>query len=257
MKKVLLLTFLLCAGVCYAESKAGEWVGVPLQRAKGEITVARVGDLPSLWITFRTGDLAPTEIHIVKADGTRQTLSLKNVTDSFTSNKKTDGKTVSETMTLPDAAIRFDPFVVQHVRPYLRRYTDAQQQELADRWEQLPAASQHVFSLELRQTGESFEYYLDGNYIGRTVGTFEALIFNLSPAGDVLTAQAGTPLGDDRFLPIDMRWMARPGIFSNAVTSLQTGLQVVAGVPVMIATGADSGDIGQVCQNLDSLLYQL
>jgi hypothetical protein len=248
MKKLVLVAGALCAGVLHAERGVEQWTNVPLQRAEGEVTVARPAGAPALRVTFRIGDMAPAKLLIRKADGQQATLTLRNQADKWTVKRKQEGQTVTETFALPDAMIRFDPLVTRHVRPHLRRYTDAQQQALANRWEQLPSASQHAFTLELRQAGDAFERYLDGHYIGREVGVFDALIFRLSAAGSVLAAQAGAAAGDARYLPLEMRWIARPGVFSNAVPSLPSGLQTVAGVPLAVAAGAESGDVGQVRQ---------
>ena len=244
MKRGNLVAGAVCAGLVRAAGAAGAWTEVPLQRGGDEVTVARPAEAPALRVTFRTGDTRPAAIDIRLAGGAVRKLALRNQAERLVV-KRPEGE---QTRELPDAMIRFDPLVTRHVRPFLRRYTDAQQQALADRWDTLTPASRHLFNLELRQVGDAVERYLDGHYIGREAGVLESLALRLSAAGEVLSAQAGTPPGDERFLPLEMRWIARPGIFSNAVPSLAPGLHEVDGVPLAVADGAASGDVGQVRQ---------
>ena len=244
MKQLSLMSSLVCAGLVRTAVAAVAWTEVPLQREGGGITVTRPAEAPALRVTFRTGDTRPAEVSVRMADGAERKMVLHNRAESLTV-KRPEGE---QALVLPDAMIRFDPLVTRHVRPHLRRYTDAQQQALADRWDTLTPASRHVFTFELRQVGDAVERYLDGHYIGRETGVFASLAFRLSAAGEVLSAQAGTAPGNARFLPLEMRWIARPGIFSNAVPSLAPGLQEVDGVPLVVADGAASGDVGQVRQ---------
>lgn len=236
------------AGAACAAGAQGDAVAVTALRAGGDATVTRPEGRSSLSVAFKTGDRAAAQVQILKADGARKVLTLQNQTDRLTTKARRDGQTVSESVELPDAKIRFAPYVTRHVRPRLQRYTDEQQQALAARWESLPSASQHRFTLELRQCGEAFALYLDGQYIGREPGAFQALTFKLSAAGEVYAAEAFSRAEDVRYLPLEMRWIARPGIFSNAVATLRPGPQRVDGVPMAVADGAASGDVGKVRQ---------
>lgn len=234
-----------CFGVLQALPGAAQWADVAVERTAREATVQRPAEASALRVAFRLGDARSAALVIRLADGRQQHVWMHNRPDRPTF-KVPDG---GEPPAMSNAMIRFDNLgVTRHVRPRLRRYTDEQQKGLVARWASLPAASRHPFTLELRQTGDTFERYLDGHYVGRQSGVFTALHLRLADAGEVVSAQAGTPPADPAFLPIEPDCLARPGIFSNAVPSLAAGRRMVEGIPMIVAPGAASADVGQVRQ---------
>ncbi len=238
----------LGAGALCALQVWGAAVPADIREEAGGFVVTRPAQHAALQVTFRTGDRSDARIVIRREDGSARRLILKNLSDTVSNRVKRGGKVEIRNLDLPDAKIRFDPLVTRHVRPRLQRYTEEQQQALAARWESLVPASQARLTLTARQRGDACELYLDGQYIGNDPGVVRALAFTLPPAGGILGAETFSPEDDARYVPLDLRWIARPGVFSNAVVSPAPGLRDIGGVPVRVASGEASGDVGVVRQ---------
>src|SRR3954468_6454353 len=94
---------------------------------------------------FRVGAAGKIGLGFKFADGKTQTLLGTVKPDALKRTVEKDGKKVPETTPMPDGAIAFSGLGFKfeyHSRPFLQRYTEAQQTELAKAWETLPAASQ-------------------------------------------------------------------------------------------------------------------
>lgn len=169
-----------------------------------------------------------------------------------------DDKAVMEACDLPDAVIRVGGLEPRgqlqvHVRPMLRRYhtsysyTDAYHDIVRD-WDQLPAASAHPLRLECRRADGGVDLYLDGSLAARYPGkALQGLTFTLTPAaaiGHPFSAKA--PYDTVRFLPLDVSALGMARKFAGATHTLQTGAAEVRGVPLLVADGAGSGDVGLV-----------
>ena len=160
-----------------------------------------------------------------------------------------DGASVWKEVTLPDAAVSFSGLVRYFSRPRLSRYTSEQQEALISRWPDLPAASTRFITFEARQDSAGVAFYLDGQYVGRrdSTGKLRRLDISLPEAGQVRDSrsfQSYTDRGD--FLPLNVKWIARPGAMKNSVVSLSPGMQTVGGVPMIVAGGDHSVDVGVV-----------
>src|SRR5256885_15526678 len=82
-----------------------------------------------------------------------------------------------------------------HSRPYLKRYTEAQQADLAKVWKTLPAASQCWVPLEIRADAAGAELWMDGRYCGRGArkSRLSGVSFRLEAGGAVRNERTFTP----------------------------------------------------------------
>jgi hypothetical protein len=134
-------------------------------------------------------------------------------------------------------------------RPRLGRYTSEQQDDLISRWPQLPAASKRFITFEARQDQAGVALYLDGQYVGRrdSAGQLQTLEVSLPDSGQVRDARSFRSDQDrGEFLPLDVKWIAKPGAMKNATVSLPLDLHTVRGVPMLVAGGETSVDVGVV-----------
>ncbi len=182
-------------------------------------------------------------------DGTSHVFRARVEPERIRRKTTENGATVWKQETLPEAAVNFSGLVRYHSRPRLARYTNEQQDDLIARWSQLPAASQRFITFEARQDQGGVEIYLDGQYAGRrdAAGRLQRLEISLAETGQVRRARSFK--GDQdaaAFLPLDLKWIARPGAMRNAAVSLPPGLRTVGGVPILVAAGEASVDVGVV-----------
>ncbi len=255
---------LLAAGVgaapgITANTTTTKWQAVEIVAEGHEQVVQRPEECDSLRFSFIVGSTNQSLLRIIRSDGSQVRVPLFNQDDKrsyFGKQPKVDPE-AAPAPALDDAALLFRPWLAAHVRPLLRRYTEKQQEELQARWQTLPPASQQTFTLELRQQEGFFERYLNGHYIGYDKGSFDSVWLKLPDGGRVFDAVAGNAWRDDRFLPLEMAWLARPGAFSNAVLSLDSGLQQIDGVPLQVAHGSASADVGVVRQMKGSWMLEV
>lgn len=203
----------------------------------------------ALSAAFRIGDVAqPATLTVRLDDGRAHVIAARVEAERIRKKVTEDGQSVTKELTLPDAAVNFSGLVRCYSRPRLGRYTDQQQDDLIARWASLPAASQRFLTFETRQEGGGVAFYLDGQYVGRREGTgrLASLDISLPPGGQVREARSFRREDDERFLALDTRWIARPGAMREADVSLAPGLQTVGGVPLIVAGGAASVDVGVV-----------
>lgn len=134
-------------------------------------------------------------------------------------------------------------------RPNLFRYTDQQQDELLARWDSLPAASRTFVHYEFRSQEDSIQLWINGCYAGTLPaagGLRQVRIF--LAAGAAIRSQASyrLPTIDDRYCPLDVALIAKPGAMRDARVSLAKGMGCVEGIPLIVAHGAGNGDVGVV-----------
>src|SRR5690349_12277015 len=89
---------------------------------------------------FRVGKSGKVAVSLKFADGKTQTLLGTVKADTLKRTVEKDGKKTPETVPMPDGWIEFTGAGLRfeyHSRPFLRRYTEAQQAELAKAWEKL------------------------------------------------------------------------------------------------------------------------
>jgi len=176
-----------------------------------------------------------------------------------------DSAKATETV-LPDAIIRVSGLkgkkapLDYYIRPMLRRYrageksrTDTYYDIIRD-WELLPKASEHPLRVEARRTAKGVDLYLDCRYVGPLEdGEIEELTFTASPNAAVgpvfseaLPASARESGGFARFLPLETAALGKARSFADARLSLKPGLSEVEGIPLFVATGEGSADVGLV-----------
>jgi len=161
-----------------------------------------------------------------------------------------DGKESWEEKILPDAIINFSGLVRYYSRPRMQRYTANQQEDLVKRWDTLPAASKRFVNFETRQDAAGVAFYLDGLYVGRrdAPGKLESLTVIFPEEATVRNPISFTHTEDPKYLPLDVKSIAKPGVMREATVSLSPGLQTVQGIPIVVAEGATSVDVGVVKQ---------
>lgn len=95
-----------------------------------------------------------------------------------------------------------------HIRPNPRFYVGKEFEVVLRQWEQLPAASQHVFTLLLRRQAEGVEWWLDGRYLTVTPLDADQSALALTVSGGGALAETGAvpdPLaGSAHLLPLDL-----------------------------------------------------
>lgn len=222
-----------------AAEPAGNGMTVSLNEGDNALIAAfQLGDPEqAATITIRLGD---GKTHVFRAR-----VEPESVRRKVTEN----GATVWKETTLPDAAVSFSGLPRYYSRPRLGRYTTEQQNDLIDRWAELPAASRRFITLEARQLPDGVAIYLDGQYVGRrdAAGKLQSLEIRLPPAGQVRDARSfRSDAGPDGFLPLDVKWIAQPGAMKKAAVSVAPGLQTLEGVPLRVVGGEASVDVGAV-----------
>ena len=119
---------------------------------------------------FRVGGTGKIAVLFQFADGKPQTLLGTVKADTLKRTVVNDGKKTPELLPMADGLIEFVGAGLRfqyHSRPYLKRYTEVQQADLAKVWQTLPAASQSWVPLEIRADAAGAELWMDGRYCGR------------------------------------------------------------------------------------------
>ena len=151
---------------------------------------------------------------------------------------------------LADATVSIGRYVEQYVRPYMRNWCslwdmEVQGKDVLREWETLPAASQHVFDLELVKTASGdTQLWLDGSFVetlrGRQKQTVVSAAFLPGAGVEYLpVATQGEKRDGARFLPIDLAENPRAKAFVGA----KAVAKLPAGVPMKLAQGRDSADV--------------
>jgi hypothetical protein len=210
-----------------------------------------LNDADTVEAEFRVGETGKIAVMLKFADGKVQTLLGAVQADTLKRTVEKDGKKTPELVPMADGWIEFTGAGLQfqyHSRPHLRRYTEAQQADLAKVWETLPAASRCWLPLELRADAAGVELWLDGRYCGRVASTrrLAEVSFKLEADGAVRRERVFTRADSGMFLPLDVRRSARPGVMKECSVSLKSGAQQVNKVPMVVADGAGNADVGVV-----------
>ncbi len=168
-----------------------------------------------------------------------------------------DGKMEMVDVDLPDAFIQVAGLtdarggIKVHVRPLLRRYhtsyshTDDYHDIVRD-WETLPSASAHPLRVEARRTATGTVIDFDGSLAADFSGrTLTGMVFSLTP--DAALSGVFSRKADydaQRYLPLDIAALGMARSFVDARSSLKPGPAAVKGIPMIVADGAGSGDVG-------------
>src|SRR5208283_3175472 len=140
------------------------------------------------------------------ADGKAQTLLGAAKADTLKRAVEKNGKKTPEMLPMAAGWIEFVGAGLSfqyHSRPYLTRYTEAQQADLAKVWETLPAASQCWVPLEIRADAAGVELWLDGRYCGRIASEsrLTEVSFKLEADGALRSKRTFTRPASGMFLP--------------------------------------------------------
>lgn len=220
----------------------------PLIEGPREYVVSLAG-ANTVQAEFRVGAAGKIGIGCKFADGKTQNLLGVVKSDEMKRTVEKDGKKVPVGMPMPDALIEFrGPGLVfqNHVRPNLVRYTEPQREDLAKKWDALPAASEHWTALEVRVVDGGVELWLEGRFCGRLPGESKLveLSFQLAQGGAVRSEQKSTRPATGPFLPLDVQHIARPGALKEASVSVRPGIQQIHGVPMIVVDAAGNADVG-------------
>lgn len=223
-------------------------VAATIAHAGGNHVVA-LKDADTLAVELRVGAAGKTTLEFHFADKTKQTLLASAQPYQLTRSSLKDGKRTLETTPMPDCFVEFTGagLTIQYYsRPRLSRYTEAQQEELIKTWDAAPAASQCWMPMEVRADAAGAELWMDGRYCGRVAsqGRLSEVSFRLEARGAVRGERVFTRADHGRFLPLDVRSIARPGVMKDARVSLKPGAQQVKAVPMLVADGAGNADVG-------------
>ncbi len=142
-----------------------------------------------------------------------------------------------------------------YIRPLLRRYhsgyslTDTYRDLVRD-WNLLPKASEQPVKVELQREPGGWSLYLNGRYADRfSKEGLRGLRVVLSPgaaAGGVFSETV--PFDADRFLPLDLEILGKARAFFHAHPSPPAGWATVRGIPLRVADGSSSADVGLVAE---------
>jgi hypothetical protein len=181
-------------------------------------------------------------------DGKKHVFRMRVEPDQVRVKVTEGGKAVWKEQTLPDAAIDFAGLARRWCRPRLARYTAKQQEDLISRWPSLPPASRRFVTFEARQDEAGVAFYLDGQYVGRrdSKARLRGLAFALPAEGQVRDGRSFAYKSDPKYLPLDVKFIAKPGVMKAAAVTPESGPRTIQGVPLLLAGGADSVDVGVV-----------
>lgn len=165
---------------------------------------------------------------------------------------KKDGKDVNEKFSIvEDAYISFGTGQVSfYVRPLLRRYhtsysqTDVYHDIIRDQ-AMLPKASEHPLKVEFRPTSEGLDLYLDGSYAKSFPGKLQSANIELAAGASLVnTFSQKNQYDADKFTPLDIALQGMAKTAADAKVSVKEGFGTVEGIPMTVANGAGSADIG-------------
>ena len=212
--------------------------------------------------TIRTGlEKEAVKVTLPWSDGRTNVITFSVAGIPEKRKVRKDGKDVAETYERPDALIQVRGLggngqVNYYIRPLLRRYktgyegggdvvTDTYRDIVRD-WDLLPGASGHPLQVEFRRTAAGVDVYLDSCFAGSLTGAVprEAHFTLASSAslGYAVSRKAGyDPV---RYLPLDTAALGMAKSFAAAEPSLAPGFSSLRGIPLAVASGAGSADIG-------------
>ncbi len=152
---------------------------------------------------------------------------------------------------LADAVIRMGTngaFATQYVRPNLRRYVssyDAEKQyfDILRDWDKLPKASEHPLDIDLISTPTGTMFYLDGSFIKKLDNPISAAAVQFK-GNSKYVVKAKSPNTNNNFYVLDFKANPRAKAFADAKISLKPGYQLINGIPMDIADGMNSADVG-------------
>ncbi len=208
--------------------------------------------------TLRAGAGSATATLVMDWDDGTQT-SAKFGTAGVTGKRReiVNGEATMVDADLADAYIRVDGLgsgrdtLNVYVRPLLRRYhtsysfTDAYHDIVRD-WDKLPPASGHPLRVEARSNAGGTDVYLDGSlaasYAGKKLKGMKFVLTSVASISEIFSQDVN--FDGNRYLPLDISALGMAKSFAGAAHSLAKGLGEVHGIPIIVAGGDGSGDVG-------------
>ncbi len=219
----------LLVSLCWAATLQAAPTVVPLR--SGDDTIRAVVCLGA--------DKAAGTITIGLADNSKQTIRVTIEPQRLQRRiKNAEGKPTVTDLVQPDAVIHFVGLAPLYSRPRLQRYTNEQQEDLIKRWDSFPAASKRLVTFEVRQQASGLAFYLDGNYVGHRAVT-NRLVSLTFDGMEVRESESRLADGDATYLPLDTRFISKPGVFSA-----EPGRRTIQGIPFRVSDAAI--DVGRV-----------
>lgn len=170
-------------------------------------------------------------------------------------NENDQGKAKDKNVELPDAIIQVKGLgekgkIDYHVRPMLKRYytsysyTDVYHDIVRD-WDLLPKASEYPVKVECRRTDSGVDVYLNGRFAGALKGgVAKDLSFSLARSASLRDPVSTNEKPASAYLPLDIAALNRAKAFADATPSIEPSTTVVSDIPMRVASGQGSADIG-------------
>ncbi len=208
-------------------------------------------------VTVHTGlDPQGVDLNLIWEDGKNESFNLRVVDLYIGGEAEVMKKLEVANDPRPDSVIRFSrngkTVLDYHIRPKLRRYrsnnsaTQAYKTIIND-WDSLPKASEHPFKIEVRRKAGGADLYLDGRFALSLEGNGlkELQVAGSSAAATGHTFSFQTQHDPSRYLPLDVAALGKSSSFSTAEVSWKPGWTEIQGIPVIVAPGSGSADVGQ------------
>lgn len=230
-----------------------------LEAAERTTHVVALKDADTVAAEFRIGTHNKIQIDLRFADGTTKTLRGKVGDDVQIEVSTATGKPTGVKIPQPDSKVTFTgpplTFTV-HSRPHLIRYTEAQQADLAARWDTFPAASQRFHAIEIRDARTGTQVWMDDRFAGQLAASarLDAVAFTVEAGGSLRAAQAYVRPHHGRFLPLDVAAIARPGVMRSAQVTPLPGPQQINDVPLIMVAGSQSAEVA-AAKEMQGLRY--
>ena len=208
-----------------------------------------LGKSNAMEVEFQVGPVGKVGLMLKFAEGKSQALLGVVKADLLSRQVEKSGKKSIEKEPMPDGYIEFQGSGLKyrlHSRPYLARYTEAQGVGLAKVWQTLPPASNCWVHLEVRSDSAGAEVWMQGRYCGRINGEggLVEVTLQMESGGAVRGARSFT-LEPSKFLSLDVKHIAQPGVMDNATISLKPGIQQINDVPMVVVEGGKNADVGK------------
>lgn len=200
--------------------------------------------------TFQVGAAGKVRLEFKFQEGTPQVIEGNIVPDTMTQQVTVDDKKSTESTTMPDAAIEFKGAGLNfqcHTRPYLKRYTEQQREELTKIWDTLPAASEQNIDIEVRTANDGAQLWLQGRYCGKLKSQvqFKSLIITTNEGGKLVSSKSLKLPEQNKYLPLDLARIAQSNVMSGAKLTTDDGA-LPRNFPLRTSPDGANADVGVV-----------
>ncbi len=205
-------------------------------------TVAIPPGTKEVTVPFRLGN--GWALRFVWDNGRKTSLDLRSGQASFKKAVMKDGEEASMDVSLPDKVCLEIPAlkVRYHVRPNPWFYDEAALLKLRGTWSFLPDLGAHRFLLSLQLDPDGVGLSIDGNYVGRVAGNGRLkAVSGVWQAADV---QFKSGEGWERWTPLDIQSLDRPGAMTNISLNVQAGALEKLNVPMRLGEKVVNADVG-------------